>query len=159
VEVAIREALPDESPALVRLMHAAFEEYSGVLDPPSAAHTETLESVNRRLSRGGAVLALLNDEPVGFVFYEPQGTHLYFSRLSVLPAFRRRGIGRALIEHVESRARETGFAGVRLGVRAQLPQMQARYERLGYQVTKYMTHEGYEKPTYMFMEKAVAVSR
>jgi hypothetical protein len=35
VEVVLREALPDESPTLLRLMHAAFEEYSGVLDPPS----------------------------------------------------------------------------------------------------------------------------
>lgn len=43
--------------------------------------------------------------------------------------------------------------GVRLGVRLQLPHLVVRYERLGYRITKYMTHAGYEHPTYVFMEK------
>ena len=154
----VREATADDAPTLLRLMHLAFEEYYGVLDPPSAAHTENIDTVLKRLAKGSAVLAVVEDDAAGFAFYEPQGSHLYFSRLSVLPAFRRRGIGRALIDYVEARAREGRFAGVRLGVRVQLPQMLARYERLGYRITKYMTHDGYTQPTFVFMEKPVAGS-
>jgi ribosomal protein S18 acetylase RimI-like enzyme len=153
--VILREATKEDAPTLLRLMHAAFEEYKNVLDPPSAAHTETVGTVLKKLSTGAAVIAYIDGEPVGFAFYEPKGTHLYFSRLSVLPAFRSRGVGRKLIDHVERRARETGAAGVRLGVRLQLPHLVARYERLGYGITEYRTHEGYVAPTFVFMEKSV----
>jgi hypothetical protein len=46
-----------------------------------------------------------------------------------------------------------GAAGVKLGVRLQLPHLVARYERLGYRITKYMTHSGYAQPTFVYMEK------
>lgn len=88
-------------------------------------------------------MARIGGEAVGVAFYQPQGGQVYFSRLSVLPTFRNRGVGRALIEYVERRALETGAAGVRLGVRLQLPHLIARYERLGYCIAKYMTHDGY----------------
>ena len=125
--VVLRKAADQDAPILLRIMQAAFEEYVGRLDPPSAAHTETIENVRKRLSEGSAVLASIDDEPVGFAFYQPQDTHLYFSRLSVLPEYRRRGIGRALIDFVEQRALEEGFKGVRLGVRVPLPELRARY--------------------------------
>jgi len=134
-------------------MQMAFQEYDGVLDPPSGAHTETIETIQRKLATGGAALALRDERPVGFAFYEPYGDSLYFGRLSVLPEFRNQGIGGALLNYVEERAKETGAAGVTLGVRLQLPHLVARYERLGYRITKYMTHAGYDAPTYVFMDK------
>jgi GNAT superfamily N-acetyltransferase len=134
-------------------MQAAFEEYEGVLDPPSGAHQETSDSVCRRLARGGAVLASIADQPVGFAFYELDEGLLYFGRLSVLPHWRGKGIGGALLDYVERLARGSGAAGVRLGVRLQLPHLIARYERRGYRTTKHMTHTGYEQPTFIYMEK------
>jgi GNAT superfamily N-acetyltransferase len=134
-------------------MWAAFEEYEGVLDPPSGAHHESIDTVGRRLSRGAAVLASVAEKPVGFAFYELDAGLLYFGRLSVLPQWRNRGVGGALLGYVERRARETGAAGVRLGVRLQLPHLVARYERLGYRTTKHMTHPGYARPTFVYMEK------
>ena len=149
----LREATKRDAFDLLRVMLEAFKEYEGVLDPPSAAHTETVESMHKRLVAGGALIASIDAEPAGVVFYEPQDTYLYFSRLSVLPAFRNRGVGRALINHVETHAHANGFAGVRLGVRVQLPHMLTMYERLGYRVTKYMTHNGYKQPTFVYMVK------
>ena len=149
------EASHTDAPTLLRLMLAAFQEYDGVLDPPSAAHAETLETVLNRFSSGSAVLGTVGGTPAGFAFYQPRDSHLYFSRLSVLPRFRNRGLGRALIEYVEKRASETGCAGVQLGVRLQLPHLLARYERAGYRITRYMTHDGYAEPTYVYMEKPV----
>ena len=154
-QITLREAGPEDAPVLLRLMQAAFEEYEGVLDPPSGVRRETIETVRRRLSRGGAVVASASDEPVGFTFYEPQEALLYFGRLSVLPDWRNKGIGSALLGEVERRAREMGAAGVRLGVRVQLPHLVARYERLGYRVTQYMTHPGYPEPTFLYMEKTL----
>ena len=152
--MVLREAVDRDVPALLQIMHVAFEEYAGRLDPPSAAHTETVDTIRKRLSEGSAVLASIDEEPVGFAFYQPQGSHLYFSRLSVLPAHRRRGIGGALIHYVENRAREQGFQGVRLGVRLQLPELKARYERLGYRVTRYAGRDDHPEPFYVLMEKS-----
>jgi len=36
---------------------------------------------------------------------------------------------------------------------AELPHLVARYERLGYRITRYMTHRGYDEPTWVYMEK------
>lgn len=151
--ISLREAGPEDAPVLLRLVRAAFEEYDGVLDPPSGAHQETLDTVALRLARGGAVLAGVANEPVGFAFYEPDEGLLYFGRLSVLPPWRNQGVGGALLDYVERLARETGAAGVRLGVRLQLPHLVARYERLGYRTAKHMTHAGYAEPTFVYMEK------
>ncbi|RPI49059.1 MAG: GNAT family N-acetyltransferase [Acidobacteria bacterium] len=152
-QLTLRDATPEDAPTLLRILREAFDEYKNVLEPPSGAHAETLDTVRRHLADGAAVLASIDREPVGFGFYEPAGPVVYFSRLSVLPRFRNNGIGRALLEHVERRAKETGAAGVRLGVRLQLPHLLARYERVGYRIAEYKTHDGYAHPTYVYMDK------
>jgi ribosomal protein S18 acetylase RimI-like enzyme len=151
----LREATIEDAATLLRLMHSAFEEYVGHLVPPSAAHDETVQTIRERLTRGSAVMAFIDDEPAGFAFYHRQDSHLYFSRLSVLPKYRLRGVGRALVDFVEKRAIESGSEGVRLGVRVQLPHLKDWYERLGYTVTKYVAHDGHTTPTYLLMEKRV----
>ena len=152
--ITLREAQRSEAPAILRILHAAFAEYEGVLDPPSGAHDETVDTVTQWLTRGSAVIAEVDEQPVGFAFYERRdGERVYFGRLSVLPEFRSQGIAQQLLEYVEQHARDRGAASVTLGVRLQLPHLVARYERLGYRITKYMTHPGYKEPTYLFMAK------
>ena len=153
-EMALREATDQDVQAILDVMLAAFAEYRQALDPPSAAHAETVETVHRRLGRGRAVIAELHDQMVGVAFYEVQNDgFVYFSRLSVLPAFRRRGIGLAIVKYIEARAQEANAPGVRLGARVQLPHLMARYEKMGYRIARYMTHDGYTQPTYVYMEK------
>ena len=153
--MTLRDAAQSDAPVLLRLMHAAFEEYRAMLDPPSGVHGETLDTVREKLKAGYAVLALIEEQPVGCAFVRSELSHVYFSRLSVLPDHRRRGIGGALIEHVERNARADGVKRVRLGVRIALPHLKARYEKLGYSVVEFVTHEGYNQPTYVLMEKQV----
>jgi GNAT superfamily N-acetyltransferase len=152
-QLTIVEACTGDALCLLDLMRAAFAEYEGVLSPPSGAHLETVETVRGKLSKGAAALASVDGEPAGVAFYEPVDDLVYFSRLSVLPRFRNHGIGTALLAYVERRAKEAGAAGVRLGVRVQLPHLVARYERSGYRITKYMTHRGFDRPTWVYMEK------
>src|SRR5262249_33901056 len=79
-----------------------------------------------------AVLARVAGTPAGCVLYEVHPDHVSLSRLAVLPAYRRRGLARALIDSVELRARRRGLPCVRLGVRVALPRQRAYHERLGY---------------------------
>jgi N-acetylglutamate synthase-like GNAT family acetyltransferase len=151
--MVLREATYDDIPTLVTLIHTAFEEYRGRLEPPSGAHRETAQSIGIYLQQGCAVLALLNDRAVGCVCYHQEGEHVYFGRLSVLPAFRQHGVGLALVTYVEQQAKALGAQRVQLGMRIALPYLQAYYERLGYRVVRYETHKGYTEPTSVVMEK------
>jgi predicted N-acetyltransferase YhbS len=154
-EITLREATNADLPALVAVLKAAFEEYRGQLDPPSGAHAETSAKLREVLRTARAVLALAGDEIVGCVFYTPLGDHVDLFRLAVLPAYRRRGIGRLLIAYVEARVRELGLLRVQLGVRVALPGNRAYYERQGYRFIEARTHAGYVEPTFVILEKLV----
>ena len=155
-KIRLFQATEQHAPQLLHIVHAAFEEYRGVLDPPSGVHAETLQDIRHKLETGGALMALSDGEPAGCVFYQPEAAHVYLGRLAVLPRYRRQGIGNALIQHVEALARELRVPRVQLGVRVALPGLRAHYEKLGYRLVRYGTHEGYEEPTYAILEKDLA---
>jgi ribosomal protein S18 acetylase RimI-like enzyme len=151
--IRVRAATAADVPTLLALVHAAFEQYRGRLDPPSGAHGETEATLREALSGGAALLACAGGEPTGCVFYHRDREHVYLGRLSVLPAFRGRAVGQALTDEVERRARALGVPRVQLGVRMALPWLRAYYERCGYRVVREETHAGYRAPTYVVMEK------
>jgi predicted N-acetyltransferase YhbS len=147
------EATEADAATVAALVQAAFEEYRGQLDPPSGAHEETAATVRDKMKAAQVVLACTGPTAVGCVFFHPEGDHLYLFRLAVQPAFRRRGLGQALIEHAEGRARALNLARVRLGVRAVLVGQRAYYERLGYRPVGAAAHPGYAETTYLLLEK------
>jgi GNAT superfamily N-acetyltransferase len=155
-KIDLIEANAQDAETIVRILHAAFEEYRAVLDPPSGVHKESVESVREKMQPGRWVIAEMERRDVGCVFYEPRDEYVYLGRLAVLPEFRGRGIAKALLDYVEARAREWGFTRVRLGVRVGLDEMRAAYERHGYQFVEVHTHEGYDEPTYVMLEKTLA---
>jgi len=154
--ITLREAGVDEVETLLSLIHAAFGEYIGKLDPPSGAPNDTVERLLTHMQTAKAVIAEADGKPVACTFYDARGDHVYLFRLSVLPEHRRRGIAKMLIDYVEKKALEMGFTTVKLGVRTSLPQNQAYYERLGYEKVEEKYHPGYDRPTYVIMAKVVA---
>jgi ribosomal protein S18 acetylase RimI-like enzyme len=152
----LREVTDQDIPTLLVVLRTAFEEYRGRLDPPSGAHTETVENVRQKLTTDRAVVAVVDQEIAGCVFYQSENGLMYLERLAVLPLYRRRGLARALIDYVEARARVLGLSHVRLGVRVVLKDNWAYYERLGYYLVEYKAHQGYTEPTYAILEKNVA---
>jgi len=155
----LRDATRDEAETVVALVHDAFAEYQNVLDPPPGGLNETPDSLRAEMTAGTRVLIADQDGvPAGCVFYTPHAGEgfVYLGRLSVSPAFRRRGIGNALVATVEERARALGYERTRLGTRVVLTQKQAWYERLGYRVIAQKAHPGRPGPTYLVMEKTLA---
>ncbi len=155
IQIDIRPTTLADVPSVVQLMHAAYAEYEGKLDPPSGAHKESVESIAAKLQTASGALAWIGPTLAGSVLYEVQGTALYMSRLAVLPAYRRCGIGRRLVEHVEAAAQKRGLPYVTLGVRIALPQNVLFYERLGYSIVRTGSHPGYHVPTSYSMQKRV----
>ncbi len=154
--VSFREATLSDAPAIATVIHAAYEQYRGHLDPPSGAHGETVDTIRQKMATAQVLLAMIGGEVVGCVFYESASDHIYLSRLAVLPRYRHQGIGRELIRRVEAFAGAHGYARVRLSVRVPLVDNRALYERLGYRVVSYASHLGYAESTYVNMEKDLA---
>jgi ribosomal protein S18 acetylase RimI-like enzyme len=152
----VREAGAEDIAPLVAIIHTAFEEYRGHIDPPSGAHRETVESIRQKMMIESAVIAEIETRPVGCVFYQSEGEHIHLGRLSVIPEFRRSGIGRALVAEVENRAIALGIHTIQLFVRIALQENMTFYERQGYRVIREMSHEGHREPTYVVMEKRLA---
>jgi predicted N-acetyltransferase YhbS len=153
--VELRDATVEDIPALLAVLRAAFEEYRGRLDPPSGVHGETAGTIRKKLNTGSAVVAEIDGDVVGCVFYAFKESCLDLGRLAVLPRYRRHGVGRALVENVERQARALNVAHVELGVRLALPYLQAYYEALGYRPIRYGAHEGYPESTYVILAKDV----
>ncbi len=153
--IQIRLALAEDLSVLVAILHSAFAEYEGQLDPPSGALHESENTLLEKLKEGGAFLAFAGGKAVGCVFFEVHEDYVYLGRLSVLPEHRKQGVARALINQVEQQARDLGKSRVQLGTRLALPQLLAYYARLGYQPISYVAHPGYTQPTYAIMEKVL----
>jgi ribosomal protein S18 acetylase RimI-like enzyme len=66
---------------------------------------------------------------------EPQRDYAYVSDLVVLPAWRRRGIGRALLQRAEEYARAAGMDAIGIGVMAANRAARQLYEAAGYRTT------------------------
>lgn len=66
----------------------------------------------------------------------------YLANMGVLPEFHGRGIGSALIEHAEQKAREAGLEKCSLIVDTENPNAKRLYERFGYQVDFTKTYPG-----------------
>jgi N-acetylglutamate synthase-like GNAT family acetyltransferase len=81
--------------------------------------------------------------PAGCVALEQASEDVcYLERLAVLPAFRGKGLGEALVEHAIDKARELGVRRVELGMVAAQEELRRWYEKLGFVVTNVVRFEG-----------------
>jgi GrpB-like predicted nucleotidyltransferase (UPF0157 family)/ribosomal protein S18 acetylase RimI-like enzyme len=152
----LREATKADAAILAAIIQAAYVEFQDRLDPPSRAHDETEGTMRGLFESERGVLAGWGDVAAGCVFFRTDVRDTYLHRLAVLPAYRRHGIGRALVAAVETQARQAASERVRLGVRLQLPANQLFYRNLGYTVTSHHSHPGYSVPTYVSMTKDIS---
>jgi ribosomal protein S18 acetylase RimI-like enzyme len=129
-----------DAPLVHRIMLAAFEEYRGVLEPPSSTHNETVEDVRRAFDTGGAALAWVDEEAVGSARFQPRPNYLYVGRVSTLPDWRGRGIASALMTFLAGHARTLALPEVRVEVRLSLPSNVALYRRLGFHTVSEQPH-------------------
>src|SRR5436190_9777955 len=97
----IRQATLRDVETVHGIVQAAFEEYRGALPVSVGALDESVEDVRNAISQGQVVIALEAEEAVGTVRYEVKPDLVYVGRLAVLPAYRGRGVGAALMTYVE----------------------------------------------------------
>jgi len=152
--LTLRDATLDDAPLMTELIVTAFEDQRGKMMPPSGAHNETPDKVRAKLKQGGGIVAYVDQAAAGCVLYYPEGQgQMYLGRLAVLHAYRQHGVGQALVAAVENKAQMKGYKRINLSVRVALPRNRAYFERMGYSVTGYESHDGYSEPTFMHLMK------
>jgi ribosomal protein S18 acetylase RimI-like enzyme len=127
--LTLRSATPDDAPALARSISQAFE-----VERFFKVGDRTNRDEVASLMREGEFLVLEDPPgtPAGCVYVKRKGDRSYFGMLSIDPALQGRGLGRALVDEVESRARAAGCRYMDIQVvnlREELPPF---YRRLGY---------------------------
>jgi predicted N-acetyltransferase YhbS len=155
VDFTIRNYREADIPAILAVIKEAFREYQGKLIPPSSAERKTIEIVRAELAEATALVAEVDGQIGGCVFYRPQAGAIYLDRLAVLPQYRRRGMATALLARVEAKARDLGFASLTLSVRLALEGQQRFYERLGFVAAGQDSHPGFTEPTSLKMKKTL----
>src|SRR5689334_9617382 len=141
--LAIRRA---DSSDLATVMHLAHEiwhrHYPGII---------TVEQIDYMLARGyshealsayvtdptrGLVVAEYDAGPVGFCAWYPprEPATMKLDKLYVLPAMQRKGVGRALIEHVARAARMAGCRTLILNVNRNNVDAVRAYEHCGFTI-------------------------
>ena len=152
---SIRVAQRDEGAAIATLLHAAFAEQRGRIEPESAALSETTASIAARFADHGVAVAEQKGRIIGCVFFRRQGDEIYLGRLATLPECRGQGIAGALLDHVEAEAARSGAKRVALGVRIALTDNRRFFEKRGYRETGRETHAGFTAPTSIRYEKMI----
>jgi ribosomal protein S18 acetylase RimI-like enzyme len=154
---AIRRATLEDMPAvralLVATWHDAYDPLIGAEKVTAITDVwHSVENLSRQLAtpHGSFLVAETEGVLVGHAFANAQNAPLLLlTRLYVLPAFQRRGIGAALIE--AALARHPGCDRVRLEVKAGNEKALAFYRRAGFQpvgerIVEAMNHIVMDKP-------------
>ena len=115
---------------IMAMIHASFAEFQ----PPSGVLSETVADLAKRQRDGLVLVAQAGDDLIGSVFAAPKDNALYLTRMAVLPAWRKRGVGHALMQAAEAEARALGLARLSLRVRQTLPANRAYFEGQGFLV-------------------------
>ncbi|OGX60896.1 MAG: hypothetical protein A2189_04235 [Paenibacillus sp. RIFOXYA1_FULL_44_5] len=118
-------------------MLSAFEEYRHI-EVPSSALNEKLSSLEEALKRGSesAVLYYQDKEAVASCRFKFDEHSLYFSRLSVCPEVRGKGIARAILLWLENHAMDQGRTEMWCRVRMAMARNIDLYKSVGFLVAK-----------------------
>ncbi|MEJ2858333.1 MULTISPECIES: GNAT family N-acetyltransferase [unclassified Saccharothrix] len=124
----LRPARPDELPLLQAIEIASGEPFRAIGMPEIADDDPMpLEAL-----RHAHVWVAADPEPVAWVAAVEVDGRAHVEQISVHPDAARRGIGAALLDHVETWATGRGLAGLTLTTFREVPWNAPYYERLGF---------------------------
>ena len=139
-EPVVVVASPDDAPAMVEVVHAAFGARPAV-DPPSTAGAETVESVAEALRRGGGVYASVDGRPAGAILVGSTAEGVAtFARVSVHPDFQRHGVATAMVTAAEDLAALQGHHRVDLFAREEFAELITFWLHRGFAVARLAPH-------------------
>lgn len=140
-DVVIRLATPEDAAAVLGVVRAAFAARPPV-DPPAAALSDTLADVRTFLVDGEIVLAEVDGVPAASLqisapVERPDGSRVAgMHRVSVVPEFRRFGVGASIIRAGAMVAGEMGATHLELLSRREFPENLRMWQRHGFGIAR-----------------------
>jgi len=135
----IREAGRSDIPVLASLIRDSFRDVALKFDLtaqncPTHPSLCTDEWVKKAMDKGVSYFLLeIEGSPSGCVALERAGDEVcYLERLAVLPSYRRRGYGEALVERVEEEARAAGALRLEIGIISAQHDLRDWYAKRGF---------------------------
>jgi ribosomal protein S18 acetylase RimI-like enzyme len=127
--ISLRPATVADVPALSELVRVAYTHYVERLGGPPRPMTDDYTEVVRThrvtvAERGGEI--------VGLVVLGVGDEGCFVDNVAVDPSHQGTGVGRALLEHAESAARDAGFDSLYLYTHERMTENLALYSRIGY---------------------------
>ncbi len=136
------------------LLHVAFADMEGRIDPPSSLHRLTEQEVNDFAA--DEILLGIEDEEHGLIaclFASVRGDHFYLGKWAVHPEYQKMGCATALLEWVEETAASYAVKKLILETRIELIENHITFEKMGFVKTAETAHDGYNQSTSITMEK------
>ncbi|MCM2577130.1 GNAT family N-acetyltransferase [Streptomyces meridianus] len=132
----IRPVRSEDIPALQQIERAAGQQFDEVGMPEIAADEPFSAAEFLPYLRAGLGWAVVDgrDVPVAYAVAEPVDGNLHVEQVSVHPDRARRGIGRALLDHVAEHAAASGMPALTLTSFADVPWNAPYYARCGFRV-------------------------
>lgn len=155
MDYKLRAMAPGDAAVVAALIRTAFAAQSVATDPPPSALRVTEDDVATYLRTGGGAVAEIAGELAGSALWAEQDGGLYLARLAVAPAWRGRGIAKALVAEAETAARTMGLPHVRLSTRLVLLDNLRLFASCGFVETTREAHPGYAEPTFVNMQKTL----
>ncbi|WHY03075.1 GNAT family N-acetyltransferase [Neobacillus sp. DY30] len=120
-----------------KLMKEAFEEYR-CLEVPTSAINEPIDTLRDSFRDGleKFIICYIDGNPLGSLRFITKDQTLYFSRVSVPPYARGRGIAKSMLSWLEDFAKNEGMHKLQCKVRSSLTHNVRLYQSIGYTVTK-----------------------
>lgn len=135
----IRSCTKEDVEVLAEIIRRSFRDVAerfGLTQENAPRHPSncTVDWIRKDMERGVDYFAMENSDCIiGCVALERTNTGVcYLERLAVLADHRRRGLGKALVEHVLSKAEGLGVNCVSIGIIAEHTELKDWYKRLAF---------------------------
>jgi N-acetylglutamate synthase-like GNAT family acetyltransferase len=149
VTIQIRGARPDDARAVAELVQQAYDDYV----PRIGARPRPMDADYPALIAAGQVWVAVDSGVVGVIVLDHQGDYLQIDNVAVAPERQGTGVGTALLDFAEDRARAVGVPELRLFTHALMTENQAYYTRRGYVQTARTLDDGFDR---VFFAKQLA---
>jgi GNAT superfamily N-acetyltransferase len=131
----IRPARPEDAPRLQQIELATKDQFAAIgYDQVAASPPDSIESLVEYALSGRSWVAVVDDQVVGYVLVGVFDNAAHIFHVCVHPGHQGHGVGKALIEQVNSWARSAGRPAITLATFYEVPWNGPLYEHLGFRV-------------------------
>jgi len=156
-EVQVRRATTDDAACVVSVLRQAFAEYEPLYTEPGyVATTAGIAEIVARMGQGPVWVAVYREQIVGTGSVVSKLEGIYIRGMAVIPSARRFGIGRRLLDEIQSFAITQGCVRLFLSTTPFLSTAIRLYEAFGFRRTDDGPHDLFGTPLFT-MEKTVAL--